>query len=79
MSWCIKNKIIIYFLIQPRDAISLRLKYEGIKKLLRKSKCEIFKTRGGPYTNDYTNFSEFEKQLFDSDATEYNNGDACKF
>uniref|UniRef100_A0A2S2P0M0 Regulatory protein zeste n=1 Tax=Schizaphis graminum TaxID=13262 RepID=A0A2S2P0M0_SCHGA len=49
----------------PRDAVSLRLKYEGIKKLLRGSKSEIFKTGGGPCTQNYSSSSELEKQLFE--------------
>lgn len=52
-------------MIQYRDASSLRLKYEGIKKLLRGTKSESFQTGGGPQKNAYTASSEYEKQLFD--------------
>ncbi|XP_060855052.1 uncharacterized protein LOC132932701 [Metopolophium dirhodum] len=48
----------------PRDATSLRLKYEGLKRLLRGSKSNLFKTGGGPHENDYTCSSELEKQLY---------------
>jgi len=51
--------------IQYRDAQSLRMKYEGIKKLLRGTKSELFQTGGGPQKNVYTASSEYEKQLFD--------------
>lgn len=52
-------------MIQYRDAQSLRMKYEGIKKLLRGTKSELFQTGGGPQKNAYTASSEYEKQLFD--------------
>lgn len=42
----------------------MRLKYEGLKRLLRGSKSNLFKTGGGPCENDYTCSSELEKQLY---------------
>lgn len=53
-------------MLQPRDASSLKLKYEGIKKLLRGSKSELFKTGGNPSKTDYSNTSELEKQLYEN-------------
>lgn len=53
-------------MLQPRDASSLKLKYEGIKKLLRGSKSELFKTGGGPSKTDYSSTSELEKQLYEN-------------
>lgn len=42
----------------------MRLKYEGIKKLLRGNKSNLFQTGGGPHENYYSFSSELEKQLY---------------
>lgn len=60
-----KHKNVIFLTIQYRDASSLRLKYEGIKKLLRGTKSELFQTGGGPQKKAYTASSEYENQLLD--------------
>lgn len=41
------------------------MKFEGIKKLLRGTKSDLFQTGGGPQKKSYTASSEYEKQLFD--------------
>lgn len=53
-------------LLKPRDSSSLKFKYEGVKKLLRGNKSDIFKTGGGPHDNQYISVSETEKELYET-------------
>lgn len=57
--------MIVLFLLQPRDSTSLRLKYESVKKQLRGTKSDLFKTGGGPYKDPYTVSSDSEKALYE--------------
>ncbi|KAL4136348.1 hypothetical protein QTP88_007896 [Uroleucon formosanum] len=48
----------------PRDTSCLRSKYECVKKLLRGTKSDLFKTGGGPFKEPHIVSSDSEKTLY---------------
>lgn len=54
----------MFYLLQPRDASGLRSKYECVKKLLRGTKRDLFKTGGGPFKEPHIVSSDSEKTLY---------------